>query len=210
MIGINSIKRGNFPVLQFKSKNKVDELQVVNGELVLNNNIVNTIVDDLTTGGSNVALSAEQGKTLEENITLGFETVDTKLSEIRYTILQHLAITTTYVYSLPQITAHSTEDMTIDISEYVVWDSSDGYREVRIAENYSNIIPAEGISPRFDLVSLAATDQYRISVITGFAAETPEGTPNYPDTPAGDIALAYIHIRYNATTITADDIIPVE
>ena len=146
---------------------------------------IDDIVNDLTTGGTAVPLSAEQGKTLS-----------TSISELNTKVIEK----TSYgVYTGLGVTQQTVADMTVKVATGTIY-MADGTRFTPTANNTLAVTTADATNPRIDIVYVNS------SGVIAYLAGTAAASPSAPSVPTGGQLLAQISVAANATTIVTDSI----
>jgi hypothetical protein len=144
-----------------------------------------TIVNDLTTGGADKALSAEQGKTLSASI-----------SELNTKVVEK----TSYgVYTGLGVTQQTVADMTVKVAAGTIY-MANGDRFTPSANNALAVTAADATNPRIDIVYVNS------SGVIAYLAGTAAASPSAPSVPTGGQELAKITVAANATTVVAANI----
>lgn len=143
------------------------------------------LINDLVTGGTTAALTAEQGKLLSASI-----------SELSTKVLEK----TSYgVYTGLAVSAQATPDMTVAVATGIIY--MDTGRRFTPTANTALAVPAANIiNSRIDIVYVNSSGV--ISYLAGTAAISPSA----PSVPTGGQKLAEISVAARATTIVAANI----
>lgn len=141
-----------------------------------------TVVNDLTTGGTTNALSAEQGKAL-----------DASISELSTKVLEK----TSYgIYAGLAVSAQSTPNMTVSVATGTIY-MANGDRFTPTANTALAITAADTTNPRIDIVYVNS------SGVISYLAGTAAASPTAPSVPTGGQLLAQITVAAGATSITS-------
>jgi hypothetical protein len=126
------------------------------------------------------------------------ETIATNLVDAINELLMQIKEKTSYgVVSGLEVTAQDTPDMSVNVSEGIIY-MQDGER----FEVEANTIPveADADNPRTDIIYINGTGV--VSYMPGIA----EAEPKAPETPSGSQLLAEIEVAANATAIETENI----
>ena len=142
------------------------------------------LVNDLVTGGTDVALTAEQGKALGASISK----LTTKLNEkTGYGVVGTNDL---------KVSAQTTPNMTVSVATGTIY-MANGDRFTPAATTAFAITAADATNPRIDIVYV------NLSGAIAYLAGTVAASPTAPSVPAGGQKLAEITVMAGATTIVS-------
>lgn len=156
-------------------------------------NKVNTadIVDDLTSGGATVPLSAEQGVVLKGLS----DTNSTSISELTTEIIEKTGYGVVGTNDL-KASAQSTPNMTVSVATGTIY-MANGDRFTPATNTALAVTAADATYSRIDIVYVNS------SGVIAYLAGTAAASPTAPSVPTGGQKLAEITVAAGATAITS-------